>query len=670
MLHYTNGSHAKGAQATNCGYQKYEKQRRQLMALVPQLTQLVQRLQMTDDEAVVAQLANNVQTERFKLLVMGEFNRGKSTLINALLGRKILPAKMTPTTAIINEIKWGKEPQALLHWHTTKGQQRAPQVVPVAEIERYVAMPEGDEQLTKLEASPYQKLELFWDLPLCQQGVELVDSPGLNAYDIHEQVTTNYLAQADALLFVIACDFPISKRELDTLRYEIQSRGFKDIFFICNRINMIDEEEQASIKARCRTLLAPFTEQGEHHIFFVDARTALKARQQHEAALLHATGLPQMEAALETFLTKEKGRVKLARPIRQMKSMISRARTQIIPDREALFAIELDQLEANYAKAQKELSALEHQQAVIIQQIENVRLTVKLDVQEGARQFYWQAAEDTGNWVKLYTVQKGLGIRDAFAFKIAVERVVAEVTEHLTNKVKAAASEWQKAELTPLLTRSVTALQNSLEPKLQRFVREVDEVRMEVTGVKVAIAERETPAWERILAGTAGMLIDPGSAVMGATFGFKGMLSSIIPQTIAIIVGLVITGGVLSPVLLIPMLITAIAQGGFRLYQTEERIKQKIGEEYEKKLRDNRDDLAKKVAAGVDQKLAEVQQAIKAGLEREINTIRIQVESAIDMKKQKQATVDEARRTLDAARQQAGDLEKSLDELLGELVLG
>lgn len=663
MSHYANGSHA-----TNGGYVKYQMQRKQLLTLMPQMMQLVQRLEMKDDQPAMEQVEKNVQTDSFKLLVMGEFNYGKSTLINAMLGQKILTVKITPATAVITEIKWGEQPKALIYHKAIEKVVPPPQLVAVADLDQYIALPEGSAQVKEINESPYQKVELFWNLPLCQQGVELIDSPGLNAYAAHDNVTTKYLDLVDALLFMTACDFPVTKHELNVLEYDVRARGFEDIFFICNRINMVDEEERESVKTRCRKLLAPLTRCGEQHVFFIDARAALKAREQSADNRLLASGLPAIEAALETFLTKEKGRVKLARPIRQMKSIINRARTQIIPDRQALLMIELNQLEANYAKAQKDLAALENQQALIIQQIENMRLMVKSDVQERARQFYRQVAEETVNWVKLYTVQKGLGFRDAFAFKTAVERVVAEVTEHLTNKVKAAASDWQKAELTPLLTRSVAALQNSLEPKLQRFVQQVDEVRMEVTGVKVTVEERETPTWERILAGTAGMLIDPGSAAMGATFGFKGMLSSIIPQTIAIIVGLVITGGVLSPVLLIPMLIAAILNGGFRLYQTEERIKQKIGEEYEKKLRDNRDDLAKKVAEGVDQKLAEVQQAIKAGLTREINEIRTQAESVIQLKKEEQTKVDEARRTLAVARQQADELEKSLDELLGELV--
>lgn len=159
----------------------------------------------------------------------------------------------------------------------------------------------------------------------------------------------NYLDQTDALLFVIACDFPVSIRELDTLRNEIQTRGFEDIFFICNRINMIDEEDRASIKARCRKLLAPFTRQGEQHIFFVDARAALKAREQNNLVQLEASGLLELEIALANFLTKEKGRVKLGRPIRQMTSIIRRVRTEIIPARKALLTAALEEVEMRFA---------------------------------------------------------------------------------------------------------------------------------------------------------------------------------------------------------------------------------------------------------------------------------------------------------------------------------
>jgi hypothetical protein len=337
--------------STHAAYEKFQGMRTRLIRLGQQVEQLLQSLMLEQEEqSRLQQLQQNIQSNNFKLLVMGEFNRGKSTLINALLGRRILPSYMARQIAI-TEVKWAEKPTALLHWE----HKRVAQEIPITEVQRYIESgyadhygtddSEWEKRLTKISL---QKVEIFLNLPLCQQGVELVELPGLgnNAYDVE-------LAQADALLFMIACDFPVSNRELDTLRNEVQARGFEDIFFICNRINMIEEEDRASVKARCRKLLAPFTRYGEQHIFFVDACAALKAREQNDDARLQTTGLPQVETALETFLTKEKGRVKLSRPIHQMKSIIRRVYTEVIPARKALLTAELEQVEMRFAMDDK-----------------------------------------------------------------------------------------------------------------------------------------------------------------------------------------------------------------------------------------------------------------------------------------------------------------------------
>ena len=66
-------------------------------------------------QETISQLTDKVNSDRFKVLVLGEFKRGKSTLINALLGEEVLPAFATPCTAIINEVKWGEKKKAIVH---------------------------------------------------------------------------------------------------------------------------------------------------------------------------------------------------------------------------------------------------------------------------------------------------------------------------------------------------------------------------------------------------------------------------------------------------------------------------------------------------------------------------------------------------------------------------
>ena len=98
-------------------------------------------------EDTLHRLKERVQTDHFKVLVIGEFKRGKSTFINAMLGAEILPAYAKPCTAIINEVKWGDSPRALLHHVSPKnGLVPAVEEVPIEQIEDYVVIQDGVNQ--------------------------------------------------------------------------------------------------------------------------------------------------------------------------------------------------------------------------------------------------------------------------------------------------------------------------------------------------------------------------------------------------------------------------------------------------------------------------------------------------------------------------------------------
>src|SRR5579875_3819542 len=81
--------------------------RKALVALLERLQSVLHMLNMTAWQQKMQQLEQRATSDNFKVLVIGEFKRGKSTFINALLGQEVLPAYATPTTAIINEVKWG-----------------------------------------------------------------------------------------------------------------------------------------------------------------------------------------------------------------------------------------------------------------------------------------------------------------------------------------------------------------------------------------------------------------------------------------------------------------------------------------------------------------------------------------------------------------------------------
>ncbi|WP_088890016.1 dynamin family protein [Leptolyngbya ohadii] len=156
-------------------YQRFQAQRQQLLQLIERQLQIIQALNMSGRTDVLHRLEERVRADNFKVLVLGEFKRGKSTFINAMLGDEILPAYARPCTAIINEVKWGETPTALLHSTSTDDMTATPQPVPVKELEQYVTIQDGMSEGEAIRSNPFEKVELLWPLDLCRNGALLHD---------------------------------------------------------------------------------------------------------------------------------------------------------------------------------------------------------------------------------------------------------------------------------------------------------------------------------------------------------------------------------------------------------------------------------------------------------------------------------------------------------------
>jgi len=233
-----------------------------------------------------ASLTQSIQQldELFLLVVVGEFNAGKSALINSILGTSLLAEGVTPTTSRIQVITWGEE-----HSRSTLG--------PVMER---VTVP----------------------APLLRE-VEIVDTPGTNALDReHEAITARFVPRSDLVLFVTSADRPFSESErvfLDGIR----SWG-KKILFIINKKDILDGPRQVQevteyVTAQARRMLGI-----EPQVFPVSARWAQEARAAEDTDAMEGSGLPAIERFLhETLDETERLRLKLLNPIGVAESVVS-----------------------------------------------------------------------------------------------------------------------------------------------------------------------------------------------------------------------------------------------------------------------------------------------------------------------------------------------------------
>jgi ribosome biogenesis GTPase A len=652
-------------------YQLFQKQRNALAALVEQQIEVLHSLDMKEMEVTIRKLQDRILTDNFKVLVLGEFKRGKSTFINALLRQEVLPAYSTPTTAIINEVKWGDRQKAMLYYKKpASGSARSPEEIPVDKIEEYVVIKDSDNKETK--ESPYEKVELFWPLELCRNGVEIIDSPGLNENEVRQQVTVDYLSKVDAVLFVLSCEqLGPSISEQKTIEL-LNNCGHEDIFFICNRFNDIrKKEERERVKQHGLSKFGNLTKQGTGGIFFITAVDALDGYLENDEERVKGSGIELVEQALARFLAKERGRVKIVRSEKVFRMSIEASRT-IIPQRDSMLRSDLQTLEKRYADAQDSLRSLEKERESIVRRISIFREDIKELVRGKARQRLNQVDDKIDSWVKEYAIKEGVNLFswDTLNMKEAAKRVIGEVTQHLSSKVEKEFSQWQRQELQPFLASRLDDLFKELEDKAGEFFSNLDRVRVEVSGTKVSTLEVEIEDTKisplnRILSGIAGfVLMDYGSGVIGGLFGYKEMLKSLIPQLATIAITVALAG--LNPWILVPaMFASSSLQALIKVNGINDKVKQQVGKEYKVQLQGSNQ--PNEVANAVAAKIKEIEDGVDGGLGDEIQSVRTQVNSILAEKQKGQANVDQKIRELQLLWERLNVIDGELNELMRQV---
>jgi small GTP-binding protein len=227
-----------------------------------------------EDERTLAASLQQLE-DFFLLVVVGEFNAGKSAVINALLGERALVEGVTPTTT---------EVQVLRHAEQAEGR--------------------ADSEVRFIAATA----------PLLRD-IHLVDTPGTNAITReHEALTRRFVPRADLILFVTSADRPFTESERQFL-HQIREWG-KKIVIAINKADQLAtpadlDTVRAFVRDNVRALLGFVPE-----LFAVSARQALAAKTANDGPALRASGFPALEDYIRTTLDqRERFRLKLLNPL-------------------------------------------------------------------------------------------------------------------------------------------------------------------------------------------------------------------------------------------------------------------------------------------------------------------------------------------------------------------
>lgn len=185
----------------------------------------------------------------FTLVVCGDFKRGKSSLINALLGEEVVTTDVTTETVSVNRISYGSH----LNEAVLRGGRKM--ILSDEELQKSKLtslMKESGEAITHLNI--VRPLELL-------KNVVIVDTPGLgDAFEDFSELVGDALAQADAVIYVFAVNYPISQHEQMFLKTAILPQGYTELFLVGNFCDTLGSEDdlrrmETMIQTRINNLL-------------------------------------------------------------------------------------------------------------------------------------------------------------------------------------------------------------------------------------------------------------------------------------------------------------------------------------------------------------------------------------------------------------------------------
>lgn len=448
---------------------------------------VVPGLGMTTDATALKRRANDIQQGLFSILVTGKFKHGKSTLINALLGKETVRARSIPTTAVITVISQGTNAKVSVYEHG----QTKPKVISWEIFQRDFSLSADD--INSTEASRFLKYdyaEIETQHPLVTKGVKLIDSPGLGEDESRSATTLRFIKQAQAVIMVLDANRLLDEKEREFIKDYLGAGRLDHVFFVVNRINQIEAGEVADLHARIRKILkVHFTDTNglfdkeyfERRVFFVDAKGALDARNQNgkNSDKLNASGILQLEHEIDAVLnSEERLRAVMTSSLQTLIGITQEANHQI-ELRKIAFQQPLMELQHRQKEASKQLKELSQRKKQISGRIISSGKHIALKAEKQYQVFIgllekkWST--DSARIIPLASI--GFVDLSSCAFseeakKKVVNIIQSEVSTYMRDSLKRFSEETEK-----LLKGDMKETQTEIQVSINEFLEQINQTQ-------------------------------------------------------------------------------------------------------------------------------------------------------------------------------------------------
>ena len=430
---------------------------------------------LTPSEKITG-VVERLKSDCFNLLVMGCFSSGKSTFLNALIGEKLLPSSALPCTGVLTFLKYADaEHQKIVLY---KKDASAPEEIQGCDfkniLKESVKISKDCEDNEEASAfSPYEKAEVFYPLSFCKDGVEIIDSVGLNDPEARDKITEDYAKSADAIVYCMNCQNAKTMKDVETILW-LSKLGFKNIFFILTYYDNLvlncsddDDESIAEVEKELKKSLSDKTALGEKAIFFVNSKGALKG---DEDALAR---LQDVKNGLESFLVSEKGLTQL-RGNATMLALTNKELSERIVERNIMLSKNSTEIEEKIKKAK---IPLENRRKEFVGVLEELKADSEDIVQK--------VSNRTGEFVNSLRTKIKIFVDEYEFEKDDIEERTKEICEATKKYLENTCVDFQQS------------LEGEIEPELNRLHRHLkhnfDEFSAKINDLKSDIGLSSSP---------------------------------------------------------------------------------------------------------------------------------------------------------------------------------
>ncbi len=621
------------------------KQKERLAVISEEVFDICQGFNMNEVGKHLDEQKKTMLEKPLRILVVGKFACGKSTLINALLGEALLPTYALPSLEPITMIKYGESEETVLYFPAQLQEPKTIEIFPTKiknHLQQYglknvpplhISYKELNDCLTGIsdDIHPamwgyqlYEKLELIGPYSILKDGVEIVTLPGLEDAMTIRHLESGILTNSDAILFVMSADCLCSMVEMEFVKEYLLTRVNESTFFAVNRYDLVPDKYKAEIK---RFTKIKFGDSTTNEILFVSALQAMDAIENGNEILYEKSGMGLLASKIEKYLVQSKGHKTLLYYCRMLNHLLKNNMLfTVIPEERTMLNSSLNEVKAHNQSTELQLEKVRQKRTLVLNKMALRKEQILDEIRRTIEKHFAVLESNLPIWIAGYEPHNRIGI---VLTPKSVQLIFNEILEFAEKKLQETNFTFETNDWQPLL-----------KIRIQRFV-DAAESDIKEAGIELI-----------------NNIFEP----------FSIEINQHLNADYFILTPYIIQYPFVPPFALGPWFLPILSAFGGSSISKMPKLKSKISGLLVDNLRISAREIIPKIVKQIDKSMSDYLEMLSEVLKKKIAQRERQAKDIVDRLHQGQTSIDARKQVLDEYEVRCRMLVEQLDELIYELI--